>query len=108
MSLVKLTKAEVLGLQANDDTVYRVKLIRLTMPQPMLVAEIDSTLHVQRTPGKKSTLALVVPTAINWAEGGADAVGEDGAVVVEDYHMEIYRQTRETVTTELVKRRRRS
>jgi len=86
----------------------KAREVRLASEEEMLVAEIDSTLHVQRTPGKKSTLALVVPTAINWAEGGADAVGEDGAVVVEDYHMEIYRQTRETVTTELVKRRRRS
>ncbi len=106
MSLVQLTKAEVLALPPGDATVYRVKLTRLTYPKPMLVAEIDSTLHVQRTPGKVSRLALVTPTAINWAEGGEGDVGEDGSVVVEDYHMEIYRRTEQTVTTELVKRRR--
>lgn len=88
----RMSKAEVLGLQEHDDTVYHVILTRLTWPIPKLVHNGPSRLYVQRAPehkGLPERLATITTKDIVWAEGGWMDVMDDGSIVVEDYQMEI-------------------
>lgn len=93
--MTKFTKEEVLNLQENDNTVYRIILTRLTWPIPTLVFNGPAQLYIQRAPkqqGLPERLATITTKEIVWAEGSWNDVLDDGSIVVEDYQMEIFKQ----------------
>jgi hypothetical protein len=79
---------EVLGLQ-DGQSVY-VKLSRLYYPEPRTEYEGPATLYVQRN-AKGESVTITVREQ-GWAEADPrhDLIIPDGALVVEDYCMEIY------------------
>jgi hypothetical protein len=82
--MIKLQKKDIAKLESTQ-LVY-VKLFRLWEPEPRLIFEGITTLHIERY----SNGMYFAPHDYDWAQSDLNDVQNNGSVIVEDYLMEIY------------------